>query len=221
MTRLGILGLAGLMCTTGCRDDATANATKVEEPIVQSKQGRRRKKGDPGVRQSPAAREGHVELAAFAKELEEAVLAGNIDWVRQRFLEPDQLGNCEVMRVRTKEHIGLPQMRMRVAENRDALNATFLPTPGKVLAVTHKVRPKKRFMGGRIDGEDCPVRSRGRVNVVMGPPAAPPDAIENRFETLFLGGEWLIFAYDRIERDCSIDAEKDTYGCRVLGSGEP
>jgi hypothetical protein len=213
-----MLTLAGLLCGAGCRQDQTGNATKVEPSSVNGKKGARKKKGGPGPQQQQPVREGRVQLSAFAKELEAALVGGDIEFVRQRFLDPERLGNCEVTRVRRNEKVTLAAMRELIDEKRRVLDGSFTATPGRVLAIIHKVRPKKRFMGGRVSGEDCPVDARGRVNVVVAPPSAPPDVIENRFETLFVADQWLVFAYDRIERDCSTVADKEAYGCRVLES---
>lgn len=215
---LWLAGLALLLCAGACSREQAANNAYVEAPPA-TKKGNRGRKGKAGARKAAQPRSGGVELAAFAKELEAAVLAGDIEFVRQRFVDAQRLGNCEVKRIKKGQQVSFAEIREFLNERQVTLTNTFAATGGNVLAVVHKVRPRKRFMGGRMSGEDCPVDARGRVNVVVGPPSAPPDVVENKFEALFLDGQWMIFAYLRTEQDCSTMTAKESYGCRVLESG--
>lgn len=163
---------------------------------------------------------GGVELAGFAQELQRLTLAGARADIEGLFLAPERIQACAFTRDRGAQVLAFEQVEQFLAQRRNRLDL-LMPLPdATVVALVHKVRPRKRLMGARIGGENCPVESRGRVNVVVRPVAPPPDAIEHHFEAVFVDGKWWLITFEREDRDCSDLGKPDAFGCRALRGSE-
>jgi hypothetical protein len=163
---------------------------------------------------------GGVELAAFSQELEAAVLAGDSAKLGELFFDPKMLEHCDLRRPKLDTNVPQSELAAQLEKHRAGLSAVRGAGPdANVLALVHKVRPRKRLLGAQPTGEDCPIDARGRVNIVVQPVTPPPDVVESHFEAVFAGGGWWILDYERAERDCSPLGAEETFGCRALQSG--
>jgi len=162
---------------------------------------------------------GGVELAGFAQQLQRSTLSGDRPALEALFLDPERISSCSFTRDKGAQVIPFDEIRAFLAQRRQVDRVVPLPD-ATVVALVHKVRPRKRIMGARAQGEDCPIEARGRVNIVMQPSTPPPDVIENHFEAAFVDGRWCLIAFDRNERDCSDLGAPDAFGCRALRGAE-
>lgn len=210
-----MLLVAGLASCGGNGDPPAPRNVTAEQ--VQSKEAR---KDLQRARRMVKARKenvrGGVELAGFAQQIQQLTTAGARGEIEALFVDPKALSACTFARDKGAQMLSFEQVEELLAEKRNRLS-TVAPQPDStVIALIHKVRPRKRMLGARIGGDDCRVESRGRVNVVMQPAAPPPDAIENHFEAVFIDGRWWLISYERTERDCSDLGAPEAFGCRAL-----
>jgi hypothetical protein len=162
---------------------------------------------------------GGVELAAFAQRLQDLTVAGDAATLEALFLDPTTIRECAFSRPKTREGITAPQVSELLSQRRARVQRVRTPLPGaKVVALVHKMRPRNRLLGAKVDGASCPLEARGRVNVVVHGEAPPPDVVENRYEAAYVGGRWWLVSYERSERDCSDLGAPEAFGCRALHS---
>jgi hypothetical protein len=161
---------------------------------------------------------GRPELAAFAREVGDAVAAGDSAALQARLLDPSLLLRCDIVRPRQGLALAPSEIESTLAAGRERVIA-LTGGPRRLVGVTQRVRARLRMMGGRIEGSGCPVDARSRITVAVAPSSPPPDVVEHRFDALFAGDRWWLWSVQRFERDCSPLATPEALGCRMLRAG--
>jgi hypothetical protein len=205
---------ASLVACGGGDETAPRNVTKQEARSKEERKDLKRARRIVKARKDNV--HGGVELAAFAQQLQRSVQAGAREDVAALFLDPQTLAPCSFTRDKGAVVVELERIREHIQQRKQHVEQIAPLPDATVVALIHKVRPRKRIMGARAQGEECPVEARGRVNIVMQPATPPPDAIENRFEAAFVDGRWWLLSFERHERDCSDLGAPNAFGCRAL-----
>lgn len=194
MTPVAGVGLALLLCTA-CKTSAqNQDATVVQtsdEPFETT------------------------DLDKFAQRLEDLSVAGDVEGLSALWSDADDFDGCSVSKP-TQLPPGEFVAEQLLAFRKAARGQMGKKQRGTAIFTNRRELETVSFQTGVLEGEDCGVTARSRVNVVVEPTSKKPMVIEHRYNAVLTANGWRLYRYLPNRPNCKKAAGRKHVGCQKL-----